>query len=186
MDLITLLQQRASCPLVVEPGPTAQQLAEMFRAACRAPDHGNLKPWRFLVVEGAAREKLGELFLRAALAKEPQLVEPLQAKMHKMPLRAPTLVVVIARLQPHPKVPALEQQLAAGAAAQNILLAAHAMDLGAMWRTGEMAYNPVVSRGLGLDENEQIIGFIYLGSRPDKERKVAPLDASAFVQHWNG
>ncbi|WP_210398215.1 nitroreductase family protein [Motiliproteus sediminis] len=186
MDLVSLIQQRVSCPVVEEPGPSASQLDAMFRAALRAPDHGNLKPWRFLVVEGEARAKLGELFLQAALAKDPALVPPLQEKMRNMPLRAPTLVVVIARLQQHPKVPLVEQQVAAGAAAQNILLAAHGLGLGAMWRTGDMAYNPDVMRGLGLAENEEIIGFVYLGSRPAKTRNAPALDPADFVEQWRG
>lgn len=184
MDLVRLIQQRVSCPQVVEPGPSPAQLEELFRAACRAPDHGNLKPWRFLVIEGEARQQLGELFLQAALLKDPNLVEPLQAKMQKMPLRAPTLVVVIAKLQSHPKVPMVEQQVAAGAAAQNMLLAAHGLGLGAMWRTGDMAYDATVAAGLGLADNEEIIGFIYLGSRPDKVRQAPELDLADFVQHW--
>lgn len=186
MELVTMIQQRMSCPAVEEPGPTPEQMEQIFRAALRAPDHGNLKPWRFLVIEGEARSALGELFLNAAIEQDPLLVEPLQNKMRNMPMRAPTMVVVIVRLQPHPKVPMVEQQVAAGAAAQNILLAAHGLGLGAMWRTGDMAYNRQVMDGLGLDENEEIIGFIYLGSKPAKERRVPELSTDDFVQSWEG
>jgi len=185
MQALELLHNRVSIPLLEAPGPSEAQLDNMFKAALRAPDHGAMRPWRFLVIEGEARNRLGELFLEAALQDNPELPETRREKTLNMPLRAPTLVVVIAVTKEGHKVPVLEQQVAAGCTAQNIILAAHAQGIGAMWRTGDMAYHPHVLKGLGLEENEQLIGYVYLGT-PAKERKIAELSVERFVSRWKG
>jgi nitroreductase len=185
MQAIELLHNRVSCPVLVEPGPTDTQLDSIFQAAMRAPDHGAIRPWRFLTVSGEARNNLGELFLKASLQDNPDLPEDRQDKVRNMPMRSPTLIVVIASTQEHPKVPVLEQEVAAGCAAQNILHAAHAMGLGAMWRTGDMAYHSVVRQGLGLAANETLIGYIYLGT-PKKLKKVPQHNMEDYVQTWTG
>lgn len=185
MDAINLLHQRVSCPVLNEPGPSTEQLEQIYKAALRAPDHGAIRPWRFLTVEGEHRSRLGELFLKAALADNPDLPVERQHKMLNMPLRAPTMIICIAATQTHPKVPVLEQQVSAGCAAQNIILAAHALELGAMWRTGDMAYHSVVREGLGLSEDETLIGYIYLGT-PKKLRRPPEHDLDDFVTTWEG
>lgn len=184
MELIELLQRRQSCQQVEAPGPDRDQLEAILRAGLRAPDHGLLRPWRFLVIEGEARERLGQLFLQAGLEDDPDLVPPMRHKLAAMPLRAPLLLIVIARLQSHPKVPDVEQRLSAGAATQNMLLAADALGLGGMWRTGAMAYHPRVRAGLGLADNEAIIAYLYLGSRPAKTRPLPDLRLEDFVSRW--
>tara|TARA_R110002167_G_scaffold56558_8_gene160535 strand:+ start:3326 stop:3889 length:564 start_codon:yes stop_codon:yes gene_type:complete len=184
MDALELLQQRVSSPLLGDQPPTEAQLALMFKAALRAPDHGGLHPWRFLTVVGDDRVRLGALFLQAGLAKEPDMIDAKRSKLANMPLRAPLVVVVIARLQDHPKIPRIEQQISAGAAAQNLLLAAFAQGVGGIWRTGDMAYDRQVMAGLGMAENEELIGFVYLGSQPARMKKVHPLDPADFVQSW--
>ena len=175
------LLNRVSVPRLCEPAPDATQRELLFRAALRAPDHGQLRPWRFLTVEGEALVQLGELFAStlAADASTDAL-----AKVRGMPLRAPLLVVVIARVQANGKIPVQEQLLAAGCAAHGILLAAHAQGIGAVWRTGDMAYNPQVAAGLGLAANEQVIAYLYLGT-PERELRAVPvLHVSDFVRCW--
>lgn len=184
MNALELMHNRVSSPLLGDQAPDNQQLQAMFQAALRAPDHAGLHPWRFLTVAGEDRARLGELFVRAAQSDAVELNDARQSKLQRMPLRAPMLVVVIACTQEHPKVPLIEQQVSAGVAAQNLLLAAFAQGIGGMWRTGDMAYHPVVEQGLGLSKNEQIIGFVYLGSQPEKMRTVCPLDSRDFVQPW--
>ncbi len=185
MDALTLLHERVSCPVLQEPGPSQEQLESIYQAALRAPDHGAIRPWRFLTVAGDARKQLGELYLKAALQDDPELPVEKQTKTLNMPLRAPTVIVVIAAVEAHPKVPKIEQEVSAGCAAQNIILAAHALGLGAMWRTGTMAYHPVVREGLGVAEDETIIGYIYLGSA--QKRRKAPQHALAdYVTEWQG
>ncbi|MNR44305.1 putative NAD(P)H nitroreductase YdjA [compost metagenome] len=101
-----------------------------------------------------------------------------------MPLRAPLLIVVVARLQDHFKVPKSEQKLAAACAAHGILLAAHAQGIGAVWRTGELSYAPSVAKGLGLSEGEEVIAFLYVGT-PQKELRVPqPVATADFVSAW--
>jgi nitroreductase len=158
----------------------------MFAAALRAPDHGQLSPWRFLTVEGEARERLGELFAEGLAAANKEIKPEALEKARKGPLRAPLLVVVIACLQDHPKIPRQEQLLAAGCAAHGLLLAAHGLGLGAMWRSGAQTESPLVARGLGLARDEQIIGFVYLGSVEGERRAPRKLAPADFVQPWSG
>ncbi|WP_049723821.1 nitroreductase family protein [Gilvimarinus polysaccharolyticus] len=184
MDAIAALTQRASVAKLTDPAPTAQQLETLLKCAARAADHGLLRPWRFLTIEGAGREALGELFCRAALRETPDLSETLQAKLRNMPLRAPQLLVVIACLQEQSKVPEVEQLLCAGAAAQNIINAAYAQGLGVIWRTGDMAYNPHVLAGLGLAANERLIGYLYLGTPVNSLPTAKEPDLVGRCQTW--
>ncbi|MEH6652317.1 MAG: nitroreductase [Motiliproteus sp.] len=184
MDALELMQNRVSSPKLGDQPPTEEQLQQMFSAALRAPDHAGLQPWRFLTVGGDDRKALGDLYLQAALAAEPGLSDIKRDKLAKMPLRAPLLIVVVASPQQHPKVPLIEQQVSAGVAAQNLLLAAFAQGVGGMWRTGDMAYNPVVEQGLGLSDSEMIIGYLYLGSQPERLKTINRLDPANFVQSW--
>ncbi len=185
MEVLDALLNRVSVGRLVEPAPDAAQRALLFAAALRAPDHAQLRPWRFLTVEGAARAQLGELFAAALQSGGAEVKPEALDKARKAPLRAPLLVVVIACLQAHPKVPAQEQLLSAGCAAQGLLLAAHGLGLGAIWRTGELAYHPQVQQGLGLAAGEQIVGFLYLGTVEGPRRTPSPLDPAAFVQAWS-
>ena len=107
-------------------------------------------------------------------------------KARNMPLRAPMLVLVIASVKPHPKVPEGEQVLAAGCAAHGLLLAAHAQGIGAVWRTGEFSYDPRVLEGLGLTEQERLLGFLYLGTPEGRVRSAPVLAPEEFVQRWTG
>ncbi|MEL0167563.1 MAG: nitroreductase family protein [Pseudomonadaceae bacterium] len=184
MDALTMLHERVSVPRLVGPAPTAEQQQAMFRAALRAPDHAYLRPWRFMVIEGDGLDALGEVFGRAALADTPDLSADTLARYQGLPLRAPLMIIAISRHQEHAKVPVIEQDLACGVAVGNMLLAAHAMGLGAVWRTGALAYHPVVRKGLALADNEQILAFLYVG-HPAGERKAVPeLDIDQFFSRW--
>lgn len=184
MEALDALLNRVSVPRLQEPGPTAEQRRNLFTAALRAPDHAQLRPWRFLTVEGAAREQLGELFARAVAADNPKARPEALQKAQAMPLRAPLLVVVIASLRVQPKVPEEEQLLSAGCAAHAILLAAHAQGIGAIWRTGDLAYHPLVRAGLGLAEHERIVGFLYLGAPTGELRTPPRPEIGDFVSAW--
>ncbi|PRA55752.1 MULTISPECIES: NAD(P)H nitroreductase [Pseudomonas] len=186
MQALDALLNRVSVPRLLDPAPTAEQREVLFAAAMRAPDHGHLQPWRFLTVEGQAREQLGEILAQAALAQDAEAPQAVVDKARNGPLRAPLVVVVIAKLQEHVKYPKSEQLLAAGCAAHGILLAAYAQGIGAVWRTGELAYSPQVAQGLGLAEGEEVIAFLYLGT-PQKEPRVAEkVDLAEFVSAWSG
>jgi len=186
MDAITALHNRVSSPLLKEPAPSPEQLEILLKAAMRAPDHKMLKPWRFIIIEGQGRERFGELLAEAAQAKDPQINDDALIKARNKPLRAPIIIVSIACFSEHPKVPEVEQLITAGAAANNIVTAAFALGLGAYWRTGSPAYDETVKQGLGLTNNEEITGFIYLGTPDGRNRRLPESDTSECSSYWPG
>ena len=184
MDAITAITQRVSVAQLTGPGPSQQQLEQLYRAAFRAPDHAWMRPWRYLTIRGEGLELLGQVFADAGLKKDANLAEEKVTKLKNMPQRAPLMIVAIATIQENAKVPALEQRLAVGAGIQNILTAAYAMGLGAIWRTGEMVADSHVEASLGLQDNEEILGFIYLGHVNCKLKKPPELLMDDYVQDW--
>lgn len=186
MDALTALHTRNSVNILTEPGPSESQLGNIFKAGLRACDHKNLRPWRYLIIEGTARNHFGELLAEAKAAINGEPLEPSQSdRIKSKPLRAPTIIVVIAKITEHDKVPELEQLLSAGGSAQMMMTAAHAQGIGAIWRSGELMFHSTTKKGLGLNENEQIVGFIYLGT-PAISKPVPELDMNDFVEHWTG
>jgi nitroreductase len=183
-EILQFLQRRNSSPRLVEPAPGAAELEDIFRAALRAPDHCWLRPWRFITIAGERRHDFGAVLERCLRQRNPQVEEAALQKARASTLRAPLLVVVVARLTEHPKVPALEQRLSAGCAAQAILLAAEACGYAGIWRTGDAAFDPAVMAALGLEANEEIIGFIYLGSREGSGKMLPALAPADFVSSW--
>lgn len=164
MELFTAIDSRASAIKLSEPAPSREQLERIIDAGARAPDHGKLAPWRFVVMGPEARRQLGETMAQGLLARDPGAdAEQLQRERNKAG-RAPCIIVVAARItRPH-KVPEIEQVLAAGAAAQNMFLAAHALGYGAMWKTGGAAYSAAVKQLLGLQADDHIVALLYLGT----------------------
>jgi nitroreductase len=185
MDALTALHSRSSASQLDAPGPSPEQLQNIIKAGLRASDHGRLRPWKFLLIEGDARQKLGNLFVDVALQDNASLGSEERKKLQDNPLRAPTIIVVIAKVQPSDKIPANEQILSAAGAAQLMLLAAHAQGLGAVWKTGKMAYHKKIHAGLGLKVGEQIIGFLYFGT-VKSDKPVAALDVNDFLFSWKG
>lgn len=183
-DILTFLQQRNSAPKLTAPAPSQAQLQDIFKAAMRAPDHAWLRPWRFLVIEGERREALGELLEQCLLQRNPDADEAARTKARNAPLRAPMIIVPVVRLSEHPKVPHIEQRLSTGCAAHGILLAAEALGYAGVWRTGDPAFDRNVMDGLGLGADEEIIGFLYIGSRQGAAKNIPALDPSDFVSHW--
>jgi len=184
MDALEALHTRTSVPKLTDPAPDGECLENICRAAFRAADHGVLRPWRFLIIRGESRQKLGDLFASAALAEDPTLDTAALDRIRQKPLRAPLIIVTISCHQPNPKVPELEQDLSAGAATQNMLLAAFAQDVGAFWRTGSMAYHALVRQGLGLAGNEKVIGFLYLGRKDSASRRLADPRVEEYFRNW--
>ena len=163
VDLLNAIDSRASALKLTEPGPTRQHLEQIMRAGVRAPDHGRLHPWRFVVLEGAARDKLGAAMARLSLAKFPQSTpEQLESERRKV-LRAPTIIVVAARITPG-KIPEIEQIAAVAAGVENMVLVAQALGYGSMWKTGAAAYDTQVKTELGLTAQDHIVSFLYLGT----------------------
>jgi nitroreductase len=158
--------QRQSTPAqaLAEPAPDDRQLRQILKTALTAPDHGRLHPYRFLSIRGEARNRLSEIFGEATTRRDPDVEPAYLRKQKEKPLRSPLIVVVVAQLIDSPKIPEIEQILSAGAAAHNVLLAANALGFGSIWLTGDNAYDPYVQGELGLEDNERIVGFIYIGT----------------------
>lgn len=186
MDAMNLLNHRNSESKLGKPGPDRAAILHILSAAARAPDHGRLRPWRFLLIEGKARYRLGELFVEALRARNPGVSAEEIKKNEEAPLRAPIIIAVIARLQEHPKVPRVEQLLSAGCAAHGILLAAQALGYGAIWRTGDNCYDSRVKAGLGVNESEEIVGYIYLGSPVGVPKPLPEIRIEDLLQSWEG
>ena len=184
MDAITAITERVSVAQLTGPGPNEAQLNVLYKAAFRAPDHGWMRPWRYLTVKGEGLTHLGELFAEAGVLANPELAEDKVTKLKNMPKRAPLMIIAIANVQQNVKVPPVEQRLAVGAGIQNIVTAAYALGLGAIWRTGDMAYNDYVKASLGLQSDEEILGFIYLGHVNCKLKQPPVLNEADFVQEW--
>jgi nitroreductase len=184
MKALEALHNRSSAPRLCDPIPAPEVLENIYKAAFRAADHALLRPWRFLLIKGGSRERLGELFASAALEDDANISAEQQQRLRQKALRAPLILVTVASTKPHPKVPVFEQDLSAAAATQNMLNAAFAQGVGAMWRTGAMAYHPAVMRGLGLAEHEKIIGFLYLGTRSGAVRNLPQPRLSDYFQDW--
>jgi nitroreductase len=167
------------------PGPDEAELRAMLEAGSAAPDHGRVRPWRFLVVRGEARSRLGELFAAAALADNPGASAADLDKQRTGPLRAPLIVVVVASVDRRPgRPPEVEQIASTAAAAQNILLAAHAMGYAGKWSTGRNAYMPAIKRGLGIAADDHVIGFLYIGSLAMPQEASPRPDLAEVVREW--
>lgn len=175
------LLNRSSEPRLEAPAPDRETLDRAFACAARAPDHGLLRPWRYLVVEGDGLEALGGLFASACADDSD---ERQTEKLRTAPLRAPMVIVGIASPRPHPKVPEVEQVMSAAAGMGFLELALQDAGYGVMWRTGPVAYHPGVHEGLGLSEHEQIVGFLYTGSVASAKPPVPRPGVEEFVRHW--
>jgi nitroreductase len=144
--------------------PILPSCGSSSRPGAALPITGGCKPWRFITIEGEARHRFGEVLSRALEKRDPSSPPAALEHERKKPLRAPLMIVVAAVISDNPKVPAIEQTIAAGAAAQNIILASHALGFGAFWRTGAPAYDAEVKAALGLTEHDALIGFLYIGT----------------------
>lgn len=173
MNAIELLTKRQSDPQLTSPAPNKEQLDTIFQAAVRVPDHAALAPYRFIVAQEKGLEKLAQAYVKALEEKGAD-----QAKLDKaakMPFRAPMVITIVTQYQEHEKVPHSEQLITAGCAAHAMQMAAYSLGLGAMWRTGDLAFNDTVKQELGIELNEDIVGFLYIGTKakemPEKPQK---------------
>jgi nitroreductase len=182
LDSIALLATRRSRKPheLGEPGPTTAETDMLLTIAARVPDHGKLAPWRFIVFQGDGRRHAGEKIAAAFLAKYSDAT-PEQTDYERQRLaRAPLVVAVVSRAAPHVKIPEWEQVLSAGAAAMNLLNAAHALGFAATWITEWYAYDRHVLDALGLAAHEKIAGFVHIG-RPVQAPQERPRPALADI-----
>ncbi|MDD2696187.1 MAG: nitroreductase [Anaerolineales bacterium] len=163
METLLAIHTRRSISKV-RPEPIPRVLAEkLLHAAVQAPNHHRVRPWRFIVLSGDARRRLGEVMAQSLLNRQPDAAPATLEVEANRPLRAPLLIAIAVEKPTEAKVLEIENVCAAAAAAQNLLLAAHDLGLAAMWRTGPAAYDPQVKRFLGLDVDQHLIAWIYVG-----------------------
>jgi nitroreductase len=163
MDVFEAMHSRMSIGKV-SPDPVPRSMIEkMLDAAAQAPNHHKVQPWRFIVLTGAARERLGDVMAKSLLAREPDATAEIVAVERAKPLRAPVLIVVGVDKPNGPKIVEMENICAAAAATENMLLAAHALGLAAQWRTGPAATDPEVKALVGLAPDQHLIAFVYVG-----------------------
>jgi len=182
---VDFMCRRVSYPKLTDPAPQQNVLNRIYRSALRAPDHKQLRPWRYRVIQGEARQTLGELFCSASLAQDENLAPAKIEKLRKMPLRAPMIIVGISKHIPHPKVPREEQVISCGVGMGYMLLALQAEGFGGIWRTGPLASDPLVRKGLGVDEDETLVGFLYLGTPDSRAKSIPDLDVDAYFSEWS-
>jgi nitroreductase len=185
-NALDLLKTRSSPKAadLVPPAPSEAQLAEMLTIAARVPDHGMMKPWRFIVLPKETRAPIVDKLVANFRAGNPNATD---AEADKQRLRfgdSPLIITVVCKTVPNAKVPDIEQLLSAGAACMNMLNAAHVMGFGANWLTGWAAFDKSSKELFGLAENEQIVGFVHIGTakgetfqrpRPDLSQIVSRL-----------
>ncbi len=165
MELLAAIGSRSSAARLTAPGPTPEHLGLILEAAARAPDHGRLKPWKIMVLDEGLRAAFASAAAAAKRTRAPMTDEQFAAERDKV-LRSPTIVVIACTVRrEQTKIPEIEQIVAAGAAAENLFLAAHALGYGVMWKTGAAAYDAGVKAELGLDARDHIVGIMHLGTR---------------------
>jgi nitroreductase len=184
MEAIDALTQRVSGSDLVDPAPDELELHSILSAAVRAPDHGRLRPWRFTVLRGDARQRLGLLLAHSYQRRHPDATPAQIEKETNRPLRAPLVVVVGAKVNHGCNIPAIEQILSAGAAAENIMVAAFALGFGCAWKTGEAAYDAEIKAAFGLEPTDAIVGFLYLGTNSKPPPPATPVDLAEHVADW--
>jgi nitroreductase len=180
-----LLSRRSvSANSLTEPGPSAAELELILTAAARVPDHKKLVPWRFVLFQGSAREFFGQVLAEVCRAEE---TDPGAFRLQneaKRFLRVPLVIAVISRITDNPAAPEWEQILSAGAASQNLLVAATALGFGAQWITEWYSYSPGVRRTLGLADNERVAGFVYIGTPKEKPEDRERPRLADIVTSW--
>jgi nitroreductase len=186
MDALELLQNRESAMKLGLPGPSAADLDRIFACAVRAPDHGRLRPWRFLVIQQDRRARFGEVLAESLRRRLPEVSDIEVQRERDKAFRAPVIVVVAAKVQKGHKIPEVEQVASAVAAAQMIMLATPALGYGITWKTGAPAYDPAVKTALGLDAEDEIVGFLYLGTSTGGPSPISRPNPASFVTTWAG
>ncbi|WP_288584738.1 nitroreductase [uncultured Methylobacterium sp.] len=173
---LDLLHTRRSVPPIqlAGPGPSPEELDAILAAASRVPDHGKLAPWRFVLIEGEGRERIGRVIAETYRADHPDADEARLALEAKRLAHAPLVVAIVSRAGPHAKIPDWEQVLSAGAVAMNLTVAANALGFRTAWLTEWMAYDRRILDAVGLDPTERLAGFVHVGRAeqvpPDRPR----------------
>ena len=182
MNALDNILNRVSARSLTEPHPTQDEMNEVFKGALRAPDHAWLRPSSFIQVTGDGIDKLSKIFEEYAKTV-PDIKDEIITKYKNAPYRAPMIIILVNSIKDHPKVPEIEQKLSTAASAQNILLSLNALGYSAIWRTGKLAFNPFIASRLNLEANQEILGYIYVGTADGTNKKIPELEIEDFVSY---
>lgn len=180
---LRLLAQRRSskAPTLTAPGPEGQALEQLLSLALRVPDHGAVRPWRLILLRGATKER----FVAALEGIAAQREDETKALAALTKMRVPPVTVAVVSRPCEGKIPVWEQQLSAGALCMNLLLAAHASGWGANWITGWYAYDRAALERLGLSNDEQVAGFVHLGTPGEAPRERPRPELADILSEWS-
>lgn len=183
MDALDLLVNRRSASRLSEPAPAGEALENIMRAGMRAPDHGTMQPWRFIVIENEGRERFSALLENAA--REDRMEEKAIEKAKQSPFRAPMIITVVAHCEENAKVPHWEQVVSASCAVMAMQMAALAQGFNGIWRSGAWTEHQDVRQAFDCREQDVIVGFLYLGTPQLKSSTtVIPPDTAPFIRYF--
>ena len=170
-----------------DPAPDAMQLQMILGSAAAAPDHGQLTPWRFVIVPEIARSRLADAFAAALIERDPQATTEQAEQAREKAYRAPLLMLAVGQLEGgDPEVDASERLISAGCAIQNILLTAHAMGFGAALTSGKALKSPALRTLFGLEPGEQALCFVNIGTPHKKKPARARPGVDSYVSTLAG
>jgi nitroreductase len=168
-----------------DPGPDDAELKKIMEAGMRVPDHGRMTPWRFIVIRGDARNTIGNVIADAYKKNNPDAIDEQVEMEQERLLRAPVVIAVVSRVQKEHKIPVWEQVLSSGAACQTMLIAAQSMGYAAQWLTEWYAYDAEVKKAVGAEVDDEIAGYIYLGTGMGELSDRARPDYDDIVSEWS-
>tara|TARA_B100000963_G_scaffold58616_1_gene46639 strand:+ start:4798 stop:5361 length:564 start_codon:yes stop_codon:yes gene_type:complete len=168
------------------PVPTIEEMKNVYQAALRAPDHAWLRPSSFIEIQGKGLEKLSKAFVDFAKENITGLTQEKLEKYKNAPFRAPMIIVLVNTPKEHPMVPEVEQIMSTAAAAENILLALNALGYAGIWRTGSFSFNNKIGKFLELEEGQNVVGYLYIGTPKGDPKRLPEFDIDDFVVKWNG
>lgn len=183
--ILDFIKSRRSIGNLVAPAPNREQVEQAIEVALSAPDHKDLNPYRFIVLENQALNTLGTALKNAAMAQG-ETDEKTLAKAENMPLRAPMIIACVTDFKPHDKVPHWEQIAASSCAVQNLLLALSAQGFATVWRTGPLANAPAIKQLFNVTADNQVIAFVYVGTAVSTMPPRSKIDVTPFIVYDNG
>jgi nitroreductase len=184
LDLL-LARQSVGQMMLQAPAPEGEELDLILDAGLRAPDHGRLRPWRFVTIQGEAKAAFGERLVEAARERDPANAEALAERFRGWTSRVPLFIAVGVDVRPDNKIPEVEQLLSAGAAAMNMLNAVHLLGYAGMWVTGPNTYDPKVNELLGFKAPSHLVGYLTIGT-PKGTLPVSRPERAAYAVDWTG
>lgn len=182
---LDMLLSRASTDVLQEPAPCGEQLELILSTALRAPDHGKLRPWRYIIVEGDARSAFAREVVAALQRRTPDLADEKKQKVFKRFSQAPALIILGMALRDGHKIPLSEQMMAVAAGAMNILNSLHAEGFGGVWVSGAYCEDPALICRLGLGPTGKLAGVLMVGTPRGPEKRVRRPDIKNYMAYWH-